>query len=243
MSDLVFKPIIPLTTMIIFSIIMLVIVILNRRNIINRIIILVLLLIISQRPMLRNQEDLVYSLDIDVLFVIDNTVSMNAVDANGTTRLNVVKQNCKYLIDKLAGASYGVITFGNFSQVRMPFSHDASDIEEIINNIKVVDPAYASGSTLELPYDDIKILLESSYSKEDHHRVIFYISDGELTAFEKNKMNLEKYKEISKLVDNGAVFGYGTSNGGKILIDSSIATKYLTDSQGYLLDKTNNPPT
>ena len=235
MSDLVFKPIIPLTTMVIFSIVMLAIVIINRKHIINRIIILLLLIIISQRPMLRNQEDLMYSLDIDILFVIDNTASMNAVDVNNGTRLDAVKKNCKYLIDKMPGASYAVITFGNFSQVRMPFSHDASDIEEIIDNIKIVDPAYAVGSNLDLPYDDIKLLLDSSNSKEDHHRVVFYLSDGELTYEEKSKMDLSKFKNISKLVNNGAVFGYGTTSGGKIKIDSSIAKRYLADSNGFFV--------
>lgn len=241
MTDLVFKPIIPLTTMIVFSIAMLVVVIINRKHIINRIIILALLLVISQRPMLRNQEDLMYSLDIDVLFVIDNTASMNAIDVNNGTRLNLVKQNCKYLIDKMPGASYAVITFGNFSQVRMPFTHDASDIQEIISNIKIVDPAYAVGSNLDLPYEDMKLLLESSKSKEEHHRVVFYLSDGELTYEEKNKMDLSKFKNISNLINNGAVFGYGTTNGGKIRIDSSLAKKYLADSQGFLLDQSKKP--
>ena len=241
MKDLIFKPIISLPIMITFTIVMLVIVIINRKHFINRMIILVLLLIISQRPMLKNKAGLTYKLDIDVLFVIDNTASMNAIDVNNDTRLKAVINDCKHVIDKLEGASYAVVTFGNFSQVRMPFTNDAGDIQEIISGIKITDPTYAVGSSLDLPYEDIKTLLTSSKDKEEHHTVLLFISDGELTTEEKNAMNLGKYKDLVDLIDSGAVLGYGDANGGKIRITESLAKKSLVDSEGYLLDKTKSP--
>lgn len=241
MNDLIFKPIVSLPIMLTFTIIMLVIVIINRKHIINRIIILGLLLIISQRPMLKNQAGLTYNLDIDLLFVIDNTASMNAIDVNNSTRLRAVSKDTKYIIDKLAGSSFGVITFGNFSQVRMPYSTDSSDIAEIIDSIKVTDPTFATGSTLDLPFDDMKTLLTSSKSKQDHYSVLFYISDGELTNEEKNNTNLAKFNELRDLIDDGAVLGYGDVNGGKIIIEDALAKRTLTDRNGFLLDKTRTP--
>lgn len=241
MKDIVFRPIVPLPTMLLFTIIFVLIVLINRKHIINRIIILALLLAISQRPMLRNQADLTYSLDIDVLFVIDNTVSMNAIDVNNDTRFKQVKKDCEYLVDRLSGANFGLITFSNFSQVRMPYTTNTSDISAIIDSISVADPYYAIGSNLTLPYANMKFLLQSSKKKKDHHRVVFFIGDGELNWEEQSKFDLTIYEDIRSLINSGMVLGYGTPEGGKIKITSSLGTKDLTDSEGFLLDKTSTP--
>jgi len=241
MSNLIFNPMISLSIMIPYSIIMIVIIILNKKNIINRIIIILLILVISQRPMLKNQEDITFSLDLDVLFVIDNTVSMKADDVNKQTRLEAVKKDCISIMEKYAGANFAVITFGNIAEVRYPFTSDMGIIKDVINRIKVIDPAYATGSVLELPYDFMKMFLESSKSKDNHQRIVFFMGDGEITQ-EDDKTKLAKYADLQELIDSGAVLGYGTSEGTKIKIEESVALKHVTDSNGYLLDSTTNPP-
>lgn len=241
MDEIIFRPIIPMSTMIPFTIVMLVIVFLNRRHIINRIIILILLLIISQRPMLLNGEDLTYNLDLDILFVIDNTVSMNAVDVNNDMRINAVSRDCKYIMDSFPGSNFAIITFSNYAQVKVPFTNDAGLVNSVIDSLKVVEPTYANGSTLDLPYDYMKTLLSSSKEKEDHQRIVFFISDGELTSGDQDLTNLSKYNDIKELIDNGGVLGYGSVEGGKIKILDSINIKSITDSNGFLLDKSKSP--
>ena len=44
----------------------------------------------------------------------------------------------------------------------------------------------------------------------DRTKVIFFISDGEIT----DESSLKSYKEISKYINGGAVLGYGTTQGG-----------------------------
>lgn len=235
-EELIFKPIIPLTTMIVFTSILLLIVILNRKHIIVRIIILALLFIISQRPMLLNGEDITYNLDLDIIFVIDNTASMNAIDVNNDTRMKAVINDCKNIMDTFPGSSFAVITFGNYAQVRAPFSNDNGLINGIIDTLKVIDPIYGAGTTLDLPFDSIKKFLESSQEKEKHKRILFFMTDGELTNQEKLSNNFSKYNSIKDMIDNGAVLGYGTEKGAKIRIVDSVNQSTITDSEGYLLE-------
>ncbi len=238
MSDIVYKPIYPFKTMIIIAVVLLVVVVLNRKHIINRVLIIALLLIISQRPMLKNQNEMTYNMNLDIMFVIDNTVSMNAVDVNGMTRLNAVKIDCKKIMAMLPGANYAIITYSNISQVKYPFTNDTAIIDGVFDQMKVIDPVYATGSTLDMPYDNINLLLTSSSKKDKHQQIVFFMGDGELVGKEKSNTNIDKYKNISALIDGGAVLGYGTVEGSKVKITESIGLKQLVDSQGYLIDST-----
>lgn len=238
MSDIVYKPIYPLKTMIIIGALLAVIVLLNRKSIINRLLIIALLLIISQRPMLKNQDEATYNLNIDVLFVIDNTVSMNAIDVNDDTRLNAVKKDCNQIIDLLTGANFAVVNYGNVSIVKHPFTTETSTIKDVIETMKIIDPVYAKGSSLNMPHDNMKILLESSNKKEKHYRVVFFIGDGELIGQEKLNTNLDEYSDLKDLINNGLVLGYGTSTGAKVKIEESVAIGKVIDSKGFLINGT-----
>ncbi len=235
-KDLVFKPMYPFKTMIIIGIILAVIVLLNRRHIINRLLIIALLIIISQRPMLKNQNEATYNLNLDVLFVVDNTVSMNAVDVNGETRLNALKKDCNKIIDLMKGANFALITYSNLSIVKYPFTSDIAVIKDVINSMKIIDPVYANGSTLDMPHDNMKLLLESSNKKEKHHRIVFFMGDGELVGKEKVDNDFNKYNDIKELVNGGLIMGYGTSAGGKVVITESVALDKLVNSDGFLID-------
>ncbi len=246
-SKLIFKPIIPLSTMIPFTIILLIIVLINRKHIINRVLILLLLLIVSQRPMLKDQEDVTYVLNFDVMFVIDTTVSMNATDMSNGTRLDAVKRTVNYIIEELPGSKFAVITFDNNSYVKYPFTSDVAVIEDVVKSLKTVDPNYALGSSLSSPNEYIKMLIESAIEADKNHdekrkRIVFFMSDGELNNEERVKTNLSEYDGISTMINNGAVIGIGTTEGGKMQVISSVNMNNLVDSKGYLLDNSVNPP-
>ena len=242
MSEIIFKPLVSLPIMIIFSVVMLLIVLFNKQHIINRFLIIIVVFIISQRPMLRDKEQAVFNLDIDVVFIVDNTVSMNAVDVNGGTRLDAVKNDCKNIMNTFAGANFAVITYGNIAQVKYPFTNEYGTIVDVIDNMKIIDPNYATGSSLDLPHDYLKMLLESSENKEKHKRVVFFIGDGELTSNESSNTNFNVYNDLNGMIDSGAVLGYGTSEGGKVIVKESLFINRIVDSNGYLIDaKTGGP--
>ena len=246
-EGLIFKPIVPIIPMIILTAILLMVVVINKKNIINRIFILLLLLIISQRPMLKNQVDVAYVLNLDVIFVVDTTVSMNTVDINNGTRLDEVKKVSKNIMEELPGSKFAIITYNNDAYIKYPFTNDYAVIEDVIDSLKIVDPNFAMGSSLSLPSTYLKMLLESSEKRSELHdekrkKIVFFMGDGELNNVEKMKTNLNEYKDINNLIDNGGVLGFGTVEGGKIKITESIKMKDLVDSAGYLLDSSVKPP-
>ncbi len=246
-NEIIFRPIIPLSTMIPIIIILLLIVIINRKHIINRVLILALLLVITQRPMLKDQDDVSYTLNLDVIFVVDTTVSMNAVDVNNGTRIDAVKKSITNIMEELPGSRYAVITYNNDAYLKYPFTTDIAVIDGIINGLKVVDPNYALGSSLSLPSTYMNMLLSSSKKNDEEHdekrhRIVFFFGDGELNNSEKIRTNMEDYNGLNEMIDNGAVIGVGTTEGAKMIITSSVSMNRLVDSAGYLLDNSVNPP-
>lgn len=198
---MIVSPIIPIWIMIPITIIFIVIIIRNKSkkiNLITRLIITVLLFIINLRIMIPKTNVQVMTNNLDVLFVIDNTISMVAEDyGNNKPRFEALKEDCKYIINELSGARFSVITFSDSSQIVTPYTKDANMTAESIETIRIAEPTYAKGSTLNIVIDDIKKSLKSSEEKGDRTRVIFFISDGENNKWRKIKI-FWKYKRISE---------------------------------------------
>ncbi|MCI8393807.1 MAG: hypothetical protein HFJ23_08835 [Clostridia bacterium] len=99
---MIIHPILPIWLMLILCVILGIIIIKNRGNITRRMIIIALLFMINLRPMIKTGDAKMVSSNLDVLFVIDNTISMVAEDyAGGIPRLTAVKRDTEYIIDKL----------------------------------------------------------------------------------------------------------------------------------------------
>lgn len=224
-------PIIPIWIMIIICTALIIFIIKKNNKNIIQIIIVILLFIINLRIMIPNNNSQVLTNNLDVLFVIDNTISMNAEDYNGNnTRLSAVKQDCKYIVEKLSGARFSVITFNNTAKIMTPYTKDTNITIETVDIIEPIDELYAKGSSLNTPLDTMISSLKSSQKKEDRIRILFFISDGEIT----DDSSLKSFSEVSKYIDNGAVMGYGTNKGGYM----KTKNKY-SESEDYIIDYTN----
>ena len=238
------NPIIPVWIMVIISIILIVVALIalfrQKSNLIEKIIrisrivlIIALVFVINLRPMFEdkgNQE--VMMSNLNVLFVIDNTISMFAEDYNGnSTRMSAVKKDTNYIMDELKGASFGLISFDNDSKVLCPFTADIESVEDAISILNSVTYFYAKGSSLNKPIDKMEELLKSSSKKEEKRTICFFISDGEIT----DDSRLESYKSLAKYLSGGAVLGYGTTQGGKMKSsqDSDDYTYYLHDYETH----------
>ncbi|MBR3524113.1 MAG: VWA domain-containing protein [Bacilli bacterium] len=225
-------PIIPIWLMLIISLIMIIYILIRYRIDYIKIGIIILLFIINMRIMIPKSKMNTENNNLDVLFVIDSTISMVAEDYNGTNpRLDGVKKDVKKIIDELSGARFSVITFSNSAKIISPYTRDINLAYESIEIIKPIREFDARGSSLNTPLDTILKSLKNSEKKEDRVRILFFISDGEIT----NNDTLTSYKKIKSHIQDGAVLGYGTKKGGRMKVYD-----ILEEKQTYLQTHDNN---
>ena len=187
---------------------------------------LFLVFMINLRIMDKKYDATVEMKNLDVLFVVDTTISMWAEDyKSNDTRMEGVTADTEYIIDELMGSNFGLIRFDNRAQILAPFTQDHETVKDAFSTIKMPDKYYAKGTSLNVSYEEMKQLLESSNQKEGRMTILFYISDGEIT----DGSELQSFKELEKLVDAGAVLGYGTEKGGRM--ESGYYGAYMQDPE------------
>lgn len=151
--------------------------------------------------------------NLNVLFVIDNTISMLANDmGEGKLRADTAKEDCMKIIEELDGAKFSVISFNNTATVLAPFSYNSDHAASVISTLYPIEELYARGSSLNTPKEAMLEALKSV--GEGQKTAVFYISDGEIT----NDDALQSFSELSEYIDGGAVLGYGTKNGGTMKV-------------------------
>ena len=208
------------------------VVIRNKENIISKVFTLIrfaiiygLVFIIGIRPMTVERKYEFDTKNLDVLFVVDTTISMWAQDYNGThKRMEAVKKDVDFIFDELAGSNFCLITFDDTSHIMSPFTQDAQFVKDFFDTFESPASYYAKGSDLSLPHKDIGDMLRSSSKKENRKRIVFYISDGEIT----NGDGVTDFSEFAQYIDEGAVMGYGSAEGGKML-DGDSSSYYVYD--------------
>ncbi len=229
-------PIIPIWIMSIICIFLIIISLKNYKKNIIDILLIILLFVVNLRIMYKNDNSYATDNNLDVLFVIDNTISMNAEDyKDNNTRLSALKNDCQYIINELNGSRFSIITFNNTAKINIPFTNDINITYESLDIITPISNIQAKGSSLNTPLETIIETLEYAEKKNDRKKIIFFISDGEIT----DDSTLKSYQEIRNLITNGAVLGYGTTNGGYMKEKDMITKKetYIMDSSGLKYEK------
>ncbi len=149
--------------------------------------------------------------DTDVLFVVDTTGSMGALDyAGGRPRLDGVRADIADLVGRYAGARFGVITFDSVATQAVPFTRDAGAVAALLDVLEQEPTRFARGSRLDLPVLAIRNATARAGAAPGHRRlVLFVFTDGEQTAAAVGT----PYRSLRGLTDGGAVLGYGTAAG------------------------------
>ena len=188
-------------------------------NFIRQILIALLLFALNLRIMIFTHDIPKKELNVDVLFVIDDSMSMLAEDFDGDgRRIDAVKEDCEYIIDKLEGCRFSVISFGNYAYRLAPYTSDTNVVMSAIRSLEGQTQYYAQGTSLNLPFPQILDTLEQD-AEQDSERVqiLFFFSDGEITSKEEK---LGSYEDAADYIISGAVLGYGTEEGGKMKVKS-----------------------
>lgn len=205
---MIINPIIPVWLMGIICVILLLLKRKGMKNYIRQILVVVLLFVINLRIMVANGEATTVMTNVDVLFVVDNTISMLAEDyEDETRRIDAVKVDCNYIMEQMPGASFSVVSFANSVQTLIPYTVDYNNVMQALNTLNGQGSLYAMGTSLNDVLDAMEEMLDND---KDNYKIVFFISDGEIT----NEEKLKSYPELKNYIDAGAVLGYGTREGG-----------------------------
>ena len=191
-----------------------------KRFIINsviKILIVILIFVINLRPMVPNGENVVLNSDLGVLFVIDTSVSMRALDYNGNKeRMDGIKEDCCHIVDELSGCKFSIITFGSEAKRVIPFTDDSDMVQAEIKAIQVESDNHAKGTSINTAKECLEKTLKTEKDNKNVNRdvIVFFITDGEIT---KEGEQLTTFANLKEYVSGGAVLGYGTTQGGKMV--------------------------
>jgi len=169
--------------------------------------------LIFLRPMKEDPNAEVQTNNLDVCFVVDTTISMWADDYGTTTRMNGVRNDIANIMDQLPGSSFSLIRFDNGAEILQPFTQDINAVFDSVSRLSM--PAYstATGSSLNTCYSALESMVASTEGKNDRRTVVFIFSDGETT----DGSELMSFEPLRKQISLGAVMGYGTKEGGRMI--------------------------
>lgn len=225
-----FEPFIPLPIMAVICILLLVMKRKGVWNFIRQIIIVLLIFGMNMRLLLPTNNAKVIDKEIDVLFVVDNTISMLAEDytSKDLRRIDGAKEDIKSIVDAFPDARFAMITFNNRAELVVPYTHETDLILRTVDGLEGVLPINADGTSLNMSIDTTFNTLErncdfisddedeqiANKNKPKRIQLVFFISDGEIT----NHEGLESFEDIGYFVDSGAVLGYGTEKGAQMTV-------------------------
>ena len=134
---MIFRPIIPIWLMIIIVFLLGHMAFKKRTHIINHILIIILLFTINLRPSMPNGKLKKYFNNINIIFVVDNTLSMYSLDYNqNNTRMYGARTDIEYIVNKLPNSFYSLITFDNDSKLIIPSTKDAEATIIAMNTLR-----------------------------------------------------------------------------------------------------------
>ncbi len=206
---MIINPIIPIWVMVIICIFLLLMKRKGGAAFVRQIFIVILLFVINLRIMTQSGDIPMVEPRVDVLFVVDNTISMIAEDygSEKKPRLDAVREDCEYIMKNLPGATYAVYSFNTYMEQMLPYTSDSAAVLDCIEICNGGSKYSSKGTSLNMAMGSMEKILDDD---REFFQVVFFISDGEIVSSD----TLKNYPELKKYIDGGAVLGYGTEEGG-----------------------------
>ncbi|MBI9115811.1 vWA domain-containing protein [Sanguibacter suaedae] len=173
---------------------------------------------------------------VDVFFVVDLTGSMAAEDYDGQKqRLDGVRADMQGITADIPGARYSIIAFDSQASRQLPLTTDARSVATWAQTAQREITMYSSGSLVDRPLDELTSALTGAAEQNPSNvRLVFFMSDGENTA----EGTRRSYGDLARLVDGGAVLGYGTQEGGRMKEYDPVYANGGSPEGGYITDPT-----
>jgi len=176
----------------------------------------VLLIVIAARPTIPTDgQGPKASGGLEVYVVVDTTSSMAAEDwGDARPRLEGVKADVQQLVEGLQGAQFSLVTFDAVAVQRVPLTSDSSAMLSAVSVLRQEITTYSRGSSVDAAVPVLeKLLADAKALNPDQRRVLFYLGDGEQTSGSEPG----SFESLAPYLEGGAVLGYGTDAGGRML--------------------------
>ena len=189
---------------------------------------LALIIISLARPQIGSKIEEAKQIGIDVVIVLDVSMSMQADDIK-PNRLEKGKHEVGRLIEKLQGDRIGLVIFSGNAYVQFPLTSDYAAANLLLNAVdvsSVPQPGTSIASAIELA--------SNSFRNEDEiKKAIIIITDGEDHEGEVNRV-------VDEAVSKGiSIFtiGLGTTAGSPIPLSNAGGARngFKTDNQGNVV--------
>lgn len=239
-----FYPLVPLYVLVPFLAIVIGLLILcvsgkkfRKKKNIRRVIMLGLVAIILARPVFLDGKARNETNNLNIYFVVDATNSMSVTDVEGSPRYVKVAKDVYDIVKALPGSRYSVIIQDSANYVAVPISTSTDFVSSIWSEKDAENPA-KSGKGLLTPKTiersngtDFNSLLSLTYDKIYSYKksfparknILLFMSDGENT----DGNTIDNLGTLRSNIDGGAVFGYGSVNGGLVLNNGSGKSPYV----------------
>ncbi|WP_338567078.1 VWA domain-containing protein [Microbacterium paraoxydans] len=168
------------------------------------------------RPGLPGGSTQTLATDTDIVLVVDTTASIVAEDwDDDSPRLDGVRADVRALVEEYPGARFALLTSDAAAQLRIPLTTDTT---ALLGSLDVLRPEVTSqsrGSSIGVAAPLLsETLAAAAESSPDRSRMVFYFGDGEQTT----GSDPESFADSARYTDAGAVFGYGTAEGGPMRV-------------------------
>lgn len=155
--------------------------------------------------------------NINLFLVVDRSVTSRVADyGDGEPRMAGIRDDISALLDEFPGARVGLIGFATEANVNWPLSQDEWSFKAYLKNLSaysLTPPDAANFIDPTIARDVLREQLEAA--KENYpqaENLIFYFGDGATGSLAQPK----RFDVPADLYSGGAVFGYGTTEGGPI---------------------------
>ena len=199
----------------------------------------------------------------NVLFVVDSTSSMAAVDYDGSSqRLAGVRADILEVAAAFPGARFALVRFDSQARMELPWTTDLAALETAVSVIRQERAVYSRGSALDLanPVMDQMLPGPGLAGSGEAHAVVFYFSDGEqrtLPVSDRPTIDTATgiiigeddgteepvaFADLAPQIDGGAVLGYGTAAGAPMVEFHGSDELFTSRATPYVTDYTTNTP-
>ncbi|GAA1978185.1 VWA domain-containing protein [Isoptericola halotolerans] len=171
---------------------------------------------------------------VDVYFVVDRTGSMAAEDwgpEQDAPRLDGVRHDVTALAESVGDGRFAVIAYDSQATRQLPLTWDRGALGSWAQSVTHELTDFSQGSLVDRPLDDLAAALEGSREQNPANmRVVYFLTDGEQTAGGEPR----SFADLAPLIDAGAVLGYGTTDGGRMLesTPAGVGPGYIQDPAG-----------